>query len=378
MGILASLQQTKSKFKKEKSTDQPLVSIIVPAYNESVNAVKTITNLLKSDYPLFEIIFVNDGSTDDTHDRVSKAFENNPKVKVLDKENGGKASALNYGIEHSNGAFVVCIDADTQLKSNAISKLMESFVNDDVGAVAGNVKVGNEINMLTNWQSIEYTTAQNFDRKAFDILNCITVVPGAIGAFRKEAIEDAGGFTRDTLAEDCDLTIRILRSGYIVTTNNKAIAMTEVPEKLGQFLKQRFRWCFGVMQTFWKHRQACFNPENKALGLVALPNILIFQILLPFFSPLADLLMLLALFSGNAERIGLYYLIFQLVDLAGAILAFSFEKENFAKLWMLIPQRFTYRWLMYYVLFKAVSKAMKGELQSWGVLKRTGNVEVAG
>ena len=238
--------------------------------------------------------------------------------------------------------------------------------------------MGNQINILTRWQSIEYITAQNFDRKAFDLLNCITVVPSAIGAFRKAAIQDAGGFTPDSLAEDCDLTIRIIRSGYIVTSNQEAIAMTEAPETLKLFLRQRFRWSFGVMQTFYKHRDACFNSKYGALGWIALPNILIFQIFLPFFAPLADILMLVGIFSGNAEKIGIYYLIFQLVDLAGAILAFSFERENIIKLWMLLPQRFTYRWLMYYVLFKALGKNMKGELQSWGVLKRTGNVSVAG
>ena len=374
MGILATIQHGKSKRANQKSTAKPKVSIIVPAYNENVNAVNTVANLLKSDYPDFEIIFVNDGSKDNTYELVRDAYLGNDKVKVFDKPNGGKASALNVGIQKASTEFVICIDADTQLKANAVSKLMESFIDDDTGAVAGNVKVGNEINMLTKWQSIEYTTAQNFDRKAFEILNCITVVPGAIGAFRKEALEDAGGFTTDTLAEDCDLTIRILRTGYKVRTNNEAIAMTEAPEKMEQFLKQRFRWSFGVMQTFWKHRDACFNPQYKGLGLIALPNILVFQILLPMFSPLADLLMLIGLFTGSAERIGFYYLIFQLVDLAGAIVAFSFERENIAKLWMLIPQRFTYRWLMYYILFKSLSKAMKGELQGWGVLKRTGNV----
>lgn len=396
LGIMASIEKSSSLLKKERSTAKPKVSIIVPAYNESVTAVKTINNLLKSDYPNFDILFVNDGSKDNTLEAVTNAFKGNDKVRVFDKPNGGKASALNYGIAHTEAAFLVCVDADTQLKPNAVSKLMESFVNDDVGAVAGNVKVGNLVNWLTNWQSIEYITAQNFDRRAFDILNCITVVPGAIGAFRKEAIEDAGGFTSDTLAEDCDLTIRILRCGYIIKNNNEAISMTEAPEKMGQFLKQRFRWCFGVMQTFWKNRDACFNFKYKALGWVALPNVLIFQIILPFFAPLADLLMLIALggiiqqhitgtvptvasfWDSDPGRMFMYYLCFQLVDLAGAILAFSFERENIGKLWMLIPQRFTYRWLMYYILFKAVSRAMKGELQSWGVLKRTGNVSISG
>ena len=397
MGVLATIQfrRSKNKVPAVQVVPLPLVSIIVPAYNENVNAVKTVENLLQSDYAAFEIIFVDDGSVDDTYELVRKTFEGNPKVQVLTKANGGKASALNLGIQSCNGELLVCIDADTQLKPDAISKLVESFTDEDVGAVAGNVKVGNEINILTRWQSIEYITAQNFDRKAFDVLNCITVVPGAIGAFRKAAVIDAGGFTGDTLAEDCDLTVRIIRCGWKVTTNNEAIAMTEAPEKLKQFLAQRFRWCFGIMQTFWKHREACFNSKYKALGWVALPNILIFQILLPLFAPLVDLIMIVSLImygydyyislhhpglpfdSGDFEKMATYYLIFQVVDLAGAILAFSFEKANVVKLWMLIPQRFIYRWLMYYVLFKALGRAMKGELQHWGVLKRTGNVKIA-
>lgn len=399
MGIFATIQFRKSKWETKNvplPNPPPFVSIIVPAYNESVNAVRTVSNLLKTDYPAYEVIFVDDGSKDNTYQIVSEAFKGDGRVTVLTKPNGGKASALNYGIEKSKGNIVVCIDADTQLKSDAVSMMVEKFADEDVGAVAGNVKVGNEVNMLTRWQSIEYTTAQNFDRKAFDLLNCITVVPGAIGAFRKEAIKDAGGFTSDTLAEDCDLTVRILRCGYKVTTNNKAIAMTESPENMEQFLRQRFRWCFGVMQTFWKNREACFNSKYKALGWVALPNILIFQIILPMFAPLVDLFMIISLILisykygmhllghgeypqldiDNASNIGRYYLIFQLVDLAGAILAFSFERENIIKLWMLIPQRFVYRWLMYYILFKALGRAMRGELQQWGVLKRTGNVKV--
>lgn len=397
MGVLATIQYRRLKNKPAPVplTNHPLVSIIIPAYNENVNAVKTVRNLLQSDYPNFEIIFVDDGSDDNTYELVRKTFEGNAKVRVLTKPNGGKASALNLGIQTCTGEILVCIDADTQLKSDAVSRLMECFTDEEVGAVAGNVKVGNEVNMLTRWQSIEYITAQNYDRKAFDILNCITVVPGAIGAFRKEAILDAGGFTSDTLAEDCDLTIRIIRCGWKVTTNNEAIAMTEAPEKLRQFLAQRFRWCFGVMQTFWKHREACFNSRYKALGWVALPNILIFQILLPLFAPLVDLLLIISLlmygysyymslhhpgvlFNGSdVEKMLTYYLVFQVVDLAGAVLAFSFEGANITKLWMLIPQRFIYRWLMYYVLFKALNRALKGELQHWGVLKRTGNVKVA-
>ncbi|HEY5038797.1 MAG TPA: glycosyltransferase family 2 protein, partial [bacterium] len=245
-----------------------------------------------------------------------------------------------------------------------------------VGAVAGNVKVGNKVNLLTRWQSIEYISSQNFDRKAFAYVNAITVVPGAIGAFRKSAIEEAGGFTTDTLAEDCDLTIRLLRCNYLVQNEGRAIALTESPETLKMFIKQRFRWSFGVMQTFWKNRDMLFSTSNPSLGWIALPNILLFQYIIPAIIPLADFLMLVGLLTGNAARIGTYYLIFMLVDVAVAILAFSFEKENIAKLLWLIPQRLVWRWLMWYVLFKSFRRAIKGELQNWGVLKRTGNVSM--
>jgi len=387
MAVMASKQHRWEKafglrpFWNADGNDAPKVSIIVPAFNEEVNAVSSIENLLRTDYPNFEIIFVDDGSRDGTFEKVRTAFEDNPHVRVLTKSNGGKASALNFGIQQSDAEFVICIDADTKLMPDAVSKLMMHFGDvqyhngKKVGAVAGNVKVGNTVNLLTRWQSVEYISSQNFDRKAFAYLNAITVVPGAIGAFRKAAIEEAGGFTTDTLAEDCDLTIRMLRCNYIIENENSAIAMTEAPETVKMFIKQRFRWSFGVMQTFWKNRDMLFSSRNKALGWIALPNILLFQYIIPSIIPLADLIMLIGLRFGNAARIGKYYLVFLLVDLGVAILAFSFEKEKLTRLVWLIPQRLVWRWLLWYVLFKSFRRAIKGELQNWGVLKRTGNVK---
>jgi cellulose synthase/poly-beta-1,6-N-acetylglucosamine synthase-like glycosyltransferase/peptidoglycan/xylan/chitin deacetylase (PgdA/CDA1 family) len=352
----------------------PRVSIIVPAYNEEVNAVRSLNNLLKSTYPDFDVYFIDDGSKDATYEKVLAAFKGNDKVKVLTKPNGGKASALNYGIAQTTAEYVFCIDADTNITPDALTLMIRHFEDAKVGAVAGNVKVGNEVNVITRWQSIEYITSQNFDRNAFARINAITVVPGAIGLFRKQAIADAGGFTSDTFAEDCDLTMRMLRAGYAIRNENAAIAMTEAPETLGQFLKQRFRWSFGVMQSFWKNRDALFNSEYGALGWVALPNILIFQMLIPLIAPLADVFMLIGIFTGNGTMILTYYGLFMLIDLGEAILAFSFERENILKLVWLIPQRIVYRWLMLYVLYRSMRRALRGQLQSWGVLKRTGNV----
>ena len=227
MGALASIQRKKESSKRNNilpflRTSLPKVSIIVPAYNEEVNIERTINNLLQQTYPALQIIFVDDGSRDDTYKIVSETFAAVQNVQAHTKPNGGKASALNYGINLADSEYIVCVDADTQLKPDAVMQLMKKFSNDKVGAVAGNVKVGNEVNMITRWQSIEYITSQNFDRRAFDLLHCITVVPGAIGAFKKEAVIKAGGFTSDTLAEDCDLTMRLHRNNYTVKNQKHA------------------------------------------------------------------------------------------------------------------------------------------------------------
>ncbi len=390
MAVLASIQRNREKrsvgalpaFTRLDKSQWPLVSIIVPAYNEELNAIRTVKSLLAQDYPQLEIIFVDDGSKDDTFSKVKKYFLNNAKVQVYTKSNGGKASALNYGIQKSSAEFVVCIDADTQLKTNAVTELMKKFDTDNVAAVAGNVKVGNQVNMITNWQNIEYITSQNFDRRAFDLLNCIIVVPGAIGAFRKDAVLIAGGFTTDTLAEDCDLTMRLLINGYSIRNCTSAVSYTEAPETFRQFLKQRFRWSFGVMQCFWKHRGTVFNPKYKNFGMIAMPNILIYQMILPVLAPLADIILVLSIIAASfgvivasVPHIILYYIIFTFIDVAGAALAFAFEKENHFKLIWMLPQRLIYRQLMYYILIKSFNKAIKGELQGWGALKRTGSVK---
>jgi peptidoglycan-N-acetylglucosamine deacetylase len=393
VATLACVQKYRERHYKSMLYTPP-VSIIVPAYNEELNAIDSVNSLLNQDYPEYEIMFVDDGSKDTTYAKVKAAFEHDERVSVNTKPNGGKASALNYGIARAKHDFVVCIDADTQLDPQALREIVKPFFESKVAAVAGNVYVGNQINVLTKWQAIEYTTAQNFDRLAFNVLNCITVVPGAIGAFRKEVILEVGGFTTDTLAEDCDLTMRIIKKGYLVGQNNASIAITEAPESFEQFRKQRFRWCFGVMQAFWKNRDALFKPRYGGLGWVALPNILIFQMFLPLFAPIADLLLIAALFVGASSQIFWFYIGFMMIDLSCAILAYTFDGEiNWStlknketwlnwrkwKLWLVLlmfPQRIVYRPIMYIILFKSYIKAFKGELMGWGVLQRTGSAKL--
>jgi len=399
IAILAIKQRRTAKKEQPLLLASPTmkVSIIIPAYNEEVTVVQSLNSLLKTTYKNTEFIFVDDGSKDRTVTLVKEHFGDLPQLRIFTKLNGGKASALNYGIDQSTADFVICIDADTQLKTDAITELMRYFYDDEIAAVAGTVKVGNKTNLITNWQSIEYITAQNMDRRAFDILNTITVVPGAIGAFRKSVIKEVGAFTTDTLAEDCDLTMRILRAGYTVKNCDTAIAYTEAPETVNMLLKQRFRWSFGVMQSFWKNRSTLLNKKYGYFGMVGMPNILIYQIILPLFSPLADFFMLLSIITGlfslssvhslslagvgsllslnnGFGQVFFYYCLFILVDLLFAGIAFTMEKESYKKLIYIIPQRFYWRQLMYLVLFRSIRKALKGELEGWGALKRTGNV----
>lgn len=378
--VLALRRQ--AKFKKgltvQNKNYQPKVTVIVPAYNEQINAVRTIDNLLKSDYDNMDILFVDDGSKDDTYTIVKTTFEGNERISVMTKPNGGKASALNFGIEKADCDILVCIDADTVLQPNAISQMIPYFLDDKVAAVAGNVRVGNTLNLLTNWQKIEYSTSQNFDRIAFDAVNAILVVPGAIGAFRKTCIDEINGFTTDTLAEDCDLTIRLLREGYKVRTCSKAISLTEAPETTRMFVKQRFRWTFGMMQCLWKHRDLLFNTRLPNIGWILLPNLLLFGFIIPLFSPIVDILFIKGLFSENGGIYIAFYLANFLVDWIVAITAYRFDKQKFGldKALMLFVQRLVYRQILFVVLIKSYIKAMKGELAHWGVLKRTGNMTI--
>lgn len=379
---LAVLAIRQRKLHAKKALQPPLanfpkVSIIVPGYNEEITAAKTVENLLNSDYPGFEIVFVDDGSKDNTFANVMARFGDHPKVKVLSKPNGGKASALNYGIGFATGEILVCIDADTVLKPDAVRLMMGYFDDPQVAAVAGNVKAGNRKNLLTRWQHIEYVTSQNFDRRAFDQLNAIMVVPGAIGAFRRDAVQKAGMFTTDTLAEDCDLTLRLLRLGYKIRTCNEALAFTEVPETLEMLVKQRFRWTFGIMQTFWKHHDRMFVRRNPNLGWILLPNMLLFQLILPVLSPLVDLTLLISLFLPKGSILVALYFAYFLLDMVISAMAFRFDGEKFTlrDAGNLFLQRILYRQVLWYVLIKGYLRAIKGELAMWGILKRTGSVE---
>jgi peptidoglycan-N-acetylglucosamine deacetylase len=394
IGALALAQWVRSRRRQQTHAGegyQPLVSIIVPAYNEELVIKNTISSLLASDYQHYEIIVVDDGSIDRTSEIIRQSFSASDRVRLFSVTNGGKAAALNFGLRHAKGEIVVALDADTLFATQTVAALAHRFYDPQMGAVAGNAKVGNRINIVTRWQALEYITSQNMDRRAFASLNCITVVPGAVGAWRHDLLEKAGGFPADTLAEDQDLTLAIRRLGYNIGYEENAIAWTEAPDRLRTLARQRFRWAFGTLQCMRKHLDALFRPRYGTLGFIALPNVWIFQILFPLVSPVMDLMLCYVLISSgldwlqqpkgysstNLRQVLFYYALFLAIDWIAACFAFILEKkEHWRLLWWLFLQRFCYRQVMYYVMIKSVAVAIRGATVGWGKLDRKATVEV--
>jgi len=370
-------------------TDGPLVSVLIPCFNEEKVIASSIRGILNSAWTRLEVIVLDDGSADGTAAEVTRHFADESRVRLMRFENGGKALALNRGLALANGEIVVALDADTQFARETIGLLARWFADPRVGAVAGNAIVGNRINTVTRWQALEYVTAQNLERRALSALHCVTVVPGAVGAWRKTTLQSLGGYPLDTLAEDQDLTMTVQSAGWRVEFDPEARAYTEAPDTIAGLLKQRFRWSFGTLQCLWKHRAALFNVKRPVLGFVALPQIWLFQIILATLAPLIDLAIVWSLLAAGIDRVYhpvewspdnliqalLYWAVFILVDLSAAALGMAMERRApWADLAWLPVQRFGYRQLMYYVVIKAVVTAVRGPHVGWGKLERRATV----
>ena len=374
---------------------QPSVSVLIPAYNEEAAIVDTVHAALSSDYPKLEVLVVDDGSVDHTAELVREHFGSDPRVRLLLQSNRGKPAALNHALLEATGEIAVSIDADTVVDAEAIPRLVRHFANPAVGAVAGNVKVINRNRWITRWQALEYITSQNLEKRAFDLLNCIPVVPGAAGAWRTDLLRSSGGFSGDTVAEDTDLTLTIRRNGWKILYDEDAIGRTEVPETVEALIRQRFRWTFGTLQAVWKHHDTVGKPRYGTLGWIAVPNILLFQIVLPLVSPLIDLLFLLSLAlwglaqlqvarlpqlwtSQDVERSLIFFAIFMAIDLFTCVVAFALERhEDWTLLAPLLLQRFYYRQMMYVVLFRALKEAVQGRPVGWRGVEPQAPVSVA-
>ncbi|WP_407569072.1 glycosyltransferase [Deinococcus altitudinis] len=390
ISVLGLLEASGRRGKELPPVQTPL-TVLVPAYNEARVINATIASLLtEASGSLGEVrvLVIDDGSSDDTAEVARAAYGEHPRVEIYSVPNGGKASALNHGLRLAQTELVVVIDADTVLLPGALAHLAAHFADPQVAAVAGNAKVGNRVNLLTRWQALEYITAQNVERRALALLNCVSVVPGAIGAWRREVLLSLGGFATDTLAEDADLTLRVLAAGWRVTYEQRAVALTEAPQTVNGFLKQRFRWMYGILQATWKQRNAVRSGQRR-LGLVTVPNVLVFQVLLPLISALLDLTMLFSLAwsfmqtryhpdsPGLNGHILAFYLLFVGIDLFAGVLAFALEPgERWSLLLWLPLQRFFYRQLLYVVAIRALSAALRGGAVGWGKLERRGTVQV--
>lgn len=372
----ASYQLRSKRKRAPLPSYEPAVAIIVPAFNEAVGIERAVRSLAASEYPDFEVIVVDDGSTDDTAGLVERLGI--ARVRVLRKENGGKASALNTGIEATFAPVVVMVDGDTVFEPEALGRLVQPLGDPTVGAVSGNTKVGNRRTLLGKWQHIEYVTGFNLDRRMYEVLQCTPTVPGAIGAFRRDALEEVGGVSGATLAEDTDLTLSIGRTGRRVLYAEGARAWTEAPSTFGDLWRQRYRWSYGTMQAVWKHKRVLFtrNPRERRIGRLALPYMILFQIALPILAPLLDLFALYGLLFTRVWPVFAYWLGFNALQLGLAAFAFRIDGESLRPLWALPLQQFVYRQLMYLVIIESTVSALAGTRAHWRHLTRTGDVEV--
>jgi cellulose synthase/poly-beta-1,6-N-acetylglucosamine synthase-like glycosyltransferase/spore germination protein YaaH/peptidoglycan/xylan/chitin deacetylase (PgdA/CDA1 family) len=369
----------------------PLVSVLIPCFNEEKVIASSVARILESNWARLEVLVLDDGSSDDTSGEVERNFAGDPRVRLMRFPNGGKALALNRGLDQVKGEIIVALDADTLFAPSTIGRLARWFADPKVGAVAGNALVGNRRNIITRWQALEYVTAQNLERRALAALGAVTVVPGAVGAWRRAALEQLGGYPNATLAEDQDMTMAVQAAGWRVEFDPDARAYTEAPENVSGLLKQRFRWSFGTLQCLWKHRDSTFNIKHPVLGFVALPQIWLFQIFLAAAAPLVDLAVVWSLISAsldhffhpveagsdNLTQALLYWAVFIFVDLSAAALGMALEKRApWSDLPWIPVQRFGYRQLMYYVVVKAVVTAVQGPRVGWGKLERRATAAV--
>jgi cellulose synthase/poly-beta-1,6-N-acetylglucosamine synthase-like glycosyltransferase len=365
IGALATFDRLRKPAPVGGPDYKPKVTVIIPAFNEEKVIENTVRSALASDYPNLRTIVVDDGSKDATSAVVREKFAKEiaqGRVLLLTKSNAGKAEALNYALRYTQDEIYVGIDADTVIASNAISILVPHFADAKVGAVAGNAKVGNRVNLWTRWQALEYITSQNFERRALNVFGAVSVVPGAIGAWRVTAVRQAGGYHTDTVAEDADLTMSLLESGWRVVNEDRALAFTEAPTNASGLMRQRFRWSFGILQAVWKHGAAI--RRRSRLGWIALPR---------YFHPEST-------DASSFERLAFYFVIFLAIDFIASALAFLLERrvegtgEDAQLLLHLWLQRFSYRQLFSAVLAKTVKRAIDGKPFAWDKLERTAAV----
>jgi cellulose synthase/poly-beta-1,6-N-acetylglucosamine synthase-like glycosyltransferase/peptidoglycan/xylan/chitin deacetylase (PgdA/CDA1 family) len=353
------------------------VSVIVPAYNEKEGIAAAVRSLAGGRYAGgIQVVVVDDGSTDGTAEVVERLGL--PNVRVVRTPNGGKPNALNVGVALAAHDLIVMVDGDTVFEPDAIHHLVQPFADPSVGAVAGNVKVGNRDSLVARWQHIEYVIGFNLDRRLYDLLRCMPTVPGAIGGFRRAALRDVGGMSDDTLAEDTDITMALCRAGWHVVYEERARAWTETPATLSQLWRQRYRWSYGTMQALWKHKRSIVDsgPSGR-FGRVGLPLVALFTVALPLLAPLIDILAVYGLFFFDSARTAIAWCAMLGLQAVTALVAFRLDRERIRALWSLPLQQFAYRQLMYLVLIQSVLTALTGARLRWHKLDRAGTASAS-
>lgn len=372
--ILLIMRWWRGGHKTGSDIDGAGVSILIPAYNEQENIAATVESVIRTTYRTREIIVIDDGSKDNTAQEVRAVIDAHPmeNIRLVSVENGGKAKALNIGTEAAQYSIIVVLDADAVLDPAAVSYFVPHFADERVGAVAGRVRTTQASNMLDIFQTLEYAIGQNIDKTAFSTINAIGVVPGPAGAWRKSFLLAAGGFHVDTLVEDQEMTLSMLHMGHKVIYESRAVAYTETPHSIKNFLKQRFRWVYGTMQCFWKHKSVMREKPTSVMSLVVMPNIFVYNILLPLTYPFADSALLFGLIFGEWRSLVLPFLIFTAVDLLYAIWGVRGEPNKW-KLILAVPlQRIVYRQLLYYTVYKGLIRALEGTGTTWNKFAKTG------
>jgi biofilm PGA synthesis N-glycosyltransferase PgaC len=378
--VLASLHRRRMRRKPlaDARAYQPSVSVVVPAHNEGDVLENSVRSVLDSKYLDLEVTIVDDGSQDDTFRVAKRLAGKNLRVSAIRQDNKGKAAALNNGISHSSGAIIICIDADTLFARNTIQQLVRNFRDPKVGGVAGYVRAGNARNWVTKWQALEYITSISLERGAQAFLNAVTVVPGACGAWRREALEAAGGFSDNTLAEDCDVALAVHRAGYTITQDTTAISYTECPLTLGDLAKQRFRWTFGNIQSFWKHRRMFFNKNHGWLGMFVLPNAALSVLMPMLFWPLLLGLAIANITAGRwwviALFMGLFMGLVMALQFIVAFVGLVLSREKFHHILASPLTRLVYSPLRTYILYRSLLTVLRGALVSWNKVNRTKTV----
>ncbi|MFI1994990.1 bifunctional polysaccharide deacetylase/glycosyltransferase family 2 protein [Actinoplanes sp. NPDC020271] len=345
------------------------VTVVVPAYNEKECIADTVRSLAASTHPI-RIIVVDDGSTDGTAEIAESLGYRN--VTVIWQPNSGKPAALNTGIAAADTEVVVMMDGDTVFEPDTVRHLVQPFADHRVGAVAGNAKIANRTGMIALWQHIEYVVGFSIDRRAHDVMGCMATVPGAVGAFRTAALKQVDGLSDDTLAEDTDLTIAIVRAGWRVVYEEQARAWTEAPRTVSQLWRQRYRWSYGTMQAMWKHRGALV--EKGSFGRRGLLNLALFQTLMPLLSPLIDVFLIYGLLFLDPVETIVAWLAMLATQILSTAYAFRLDKESLKPLWRVPIQQFVYRQLMYLVLIQSTLAAVGGIRLGWQKLQRAGGL----